>query len=51
MAKRFIETTMWTGNKWFRKLEPKYKLLWFYLISNCDAVGVWEEDLELWGQT
>jgi hypothetical protein len=22
-------------------------LLWFYLISNCDSVGVWKEDLEL----
>lgn len=47
MAKRFIDTTIWTQNKWFRRLEPKYKLLWFYLISNCDPVGVWEEDLEL----
>jgi hypothetical protein len=45
--KRFIDTTIWTQNKWFRKLEPKYKLLWFYLISNCDSVGVWEEDFEL----
>lgn len=47
MAKRFIETTVWTQNKWFRKLSPKYKLFWFYLICNCDSVGVWEEDLEL----
>lgn len=47
MAKRFIDTTIWTQNKWFRKLSPKNKLLWFYLISNCDAVGVWEEDFEL----
>lgn len=47
MSKRFIETTIWIQNKWFRKLEPKYKLFWYYLISNCDSVGVWEEDLEL----
>jgi hypothetical protein len=47
MAKRFIDTTIWTQNKWFRKLESKYKLFWFYIISNCDAVGVWEEDIEL----
>lgn len=47
MAKRFIETTIWTQNKWFRKLEPKYKLFWFFILSSCDAVGVWEEDLEL----
>jgi hypothetical protein len=47
MAKRFIDTTIWTQNKWFRKLKPKDKLLWFYLFSNCDNVGVWEEDFEL----
>lgn len=47
MAKRFIDTTIWTHNKWFRKLEPEMKLLWIYLFSNCDNVGVWEEDIEL----
>lgn len=46
MAKRFIETTIWTNNKWFRTLNIEYKILWLYLISNCDAVGVWEEDIE-----
>lgn len=45
--KRFIETSIWTQNKWFRKLKPKYKLFWIYIICNCDAVGVWEEDFEL----
>jgi len=47
MAKRFIDTTIWTQNQWFRKLNTKTKLFWFYLISNCDNVGVWEEDFEL----
>lgn len=47
MAKRFLETTIWTQNQWFRKLNTKTKLFWFYLISNCDNVGVWEEDFEL----
>ena len=47
MAKRLIETTIWTQNKWFRKLKPQHKLLWVYLFCNCDSVGVWEEDLEL----
>lgn len=47
MSKRFLETTIWTQNKWFRKLSPKYKLFWIYLICNCDSVGVWEEDFEL----
>lgn len=47
MGKRLIETTIWTQNKWFRKLKPEHKLLWIYLFCNCDSVGVWEEDLEL----
>ena len=47
MSKRFIDTNIWDQNKWFRKLDIKYKLIWFYLISRCDPVGVWEEDIEL----
>ena len=47
MAKRFIDTTIWTQNEWFRKLDTKTKLFWFYLFTNCDNVGVWEEDFEL----
>jgi len=47
MAKRFIDTTIWTQNLWFKKLSTKTKLFWFYLITNCDNVGVWEEDFEL----
>jgi hypothetical protein len=47
MSKRFLETSLWTQNKWFRKLDAKYKLGWIYLILNCDAVGVWEIDTEL----
>ena len=47
MSKRFFDTTIWTQNKWFRKLRPEHKLFWAYLFTNCDAVGVWEEDLEL----
>jgi len=47
MAKRFIDTAMWTQNQWFRRLKPNSKLFWFYLISTCDNVGVWEEDWDL----
>lgn len=47
MAKRFVDTTIWIQNKWFRKLDPKHKILWFYLLTSCDQVGVWEEDIEL----
>ena len=47
MSKRFFDTMIWTQNKWFRKLKLKDKLFWFYMICNCDSVGVWEEDFEL----
>ena len=47
MAKRFFETSIWTQNKWFREMPPEGKLFWFYLIGNCDFVGVWEEDFGL----
>jgi len=47
--KRYTETTKWNQNKWFRKLEMKHKLLWFYINDTCDSVGVWREDFELAG--
>ena len=45
--KRFTDVTKWTKNKWFRKLSPRNKLFWLYILDNCDNVGVWEEDIEL----
>ena len=47
MAKRFIDGSIWTQNQWFRKLKPETKLFWFYIITTCDNVGVWEEDFDL----
>lgn len=46
MSKRFTETEKWK-KAWFRALEPKYKLLWFYLLDNCDQHGIWLIDMEL----
>ncbi len=46
MSKRFTETNKWC-NPWFRKLDPKRKLLWVYLTDNCDQAGVIEIDWEL----
>ena len=48
MSKRFTATDKWQ-DKWFRKLEPKYKLLWQYILDSCDCAGIWELDLELAG--
>lgn len=46
MPKRFTDSDKWIKNKWFRKLSNENKLLWLFLLDNCDAVGVWEEDIE-----
>ena len=45
MAKRFIDTKMW-DKAWFRKLSPKYKAVWIYLLTRCDHAGIWDADWE-----
>lgn len=44
--KRFTETTKW-ADPWFRRLSPHAKLLWQWLLDNCDHAGVIALDLEL----
>lgn len=44
--KRFTETTKW-GDPWFRKLKPEIKLLWQWLLDNCDNAGVIDPDMDL----
>lgn len=44
--KRFTETAKW-ADPWFRKLKPEIKLLWQWVLDNCDHAGVIEPDLEL----
>lgn len=44
--KRFTETDKWK-DKWFRKLRPEFKLVWAWLLDNCDAAGSIEQDEEL----
>lgn len=46
MAKRFTYTEKW-NRPWFRRLPPKYKLLWLFVLDNCDLAGVWYVDLDL----
>jgi hypothetical protein len=48
MAKRLTDTTKWT-NKAFRKLPAKMKLLYLYILDNCDAAGVMNLDLDVIG--
>lgn len=40
MAKRFTDTTKW-GKRWFSSLSPVHKLIWLYLLDECEHHGVW----------
>jgi hypothetical protein len=46
MAKRFTDTSKWKDS-WFQDLPTKYKLLWFYLLDECDNAGVWKPNIRL----
>lgn len=41
---RFTDPNKWHKDKWFRKLKPLQKLIFLYLIDNCDIAGFWEKD-------
>ena len=44
--KRFTETDKWR-DPWFRKLPPKFKMGYLFLLDNADNAGVWQPDYEL----
>lgn len=46
MAKRFIDTDTFR-KPLLRGLEGAYKLLWLYLICECDHAGIWEVELDV----
>ena len=46
MAKRYFDTDIWK-KKWFRSLSPRYKSVWWYIISQCDHAGFFEPDIEI----
>lgn len=48
MAKRFTDTGKWK-KEFIKGLSPKMKLLWFYILDDCDHAGIWEVDLEVAG--
>lgn len=45
MSKRFTETDKWR-DPWFRKLSAPAKLLFLWLVDNCDKAGVIDLDFE-----
>ena len=44
--KRLMDCEIWQ-KKNFRELEPKLKLSWFYLLTNCSHAGIYEVDIPL----
>ena len=48
MAKRFTDTEKWK-KKFFKTLCCKHKLLWLYILDDCNHAGIWDIDLEVAG--
>lgn len=46
MPKRFTDTEKWK-KPFIRSLEGPYKLLWFYILDDCDHAGIWQVDMEV----
>ena len=46
MAKRMTDTDKWKKG-FMRGLPTKYKLLWLYILDDCNHAGVWEADFEV----
>jgi hypothetical protein len=46
MAKRFSDTDKWK-KPFIRSLQAPYKLLWLYILDDCDHAGVWQVDMEI----
>lgn len=46
MAKRFTDTEKWKKS-FIKGLKPKYKLLWFYILDDCNHAGIWEVDMKV----
>ena len=48
MAKRFTCTDKWK-KRFIKELPLEYKLLWFYILDDCDHAGIWHIDFEVAG--
>jgi len=40
------DTDKWK-KRFVRELKPQHKLLWFYILDDCNHAGIWEVDLEV----
>lgn len=46
MPKRMTDTEKWK-KPFLRGLNGAYKLLWFYILDDCDYAGIWQVDFEV----
>lgn len=46
MAKRFTDTDKWK-KPFLRSMKAPYKLLWIYLLDECNHAGIWQVDFEV----
>jgi len=46
MAKRFTDTNKWK-KPFLRSMKAPYKLLWLYILDECDHAGIWQVDFEV----
>ena len=46
MAKRMTDTDKWK-KRFVRELSSEFKLLWLYILDDCNHAGIWEVDLEV----
>ncbi len=45
MAKRMTDSTKWS-KPFIRTMKAPYKLLWIYILDECDHAGIWQVDFD-----
>lgn len=46
MAKRFTDSEKWS-KPFIRCMKAPYKLLWLYILDECNHAGIWQVDMEV----
>jgi hypothetical protein len=46
MAKRLTDTQKW-NKPFIRTMKAPYKLLWLYILDECDHAGIWQVDVDV----
>jgi hypothetical protein len=46
MAKRFTDTDKWK-DEWYTELSNDFKVIWQYLLDNCDNAGIIKRNIKL----